>query len=101
MKNINTNNVSQSINTQNQNNKIDNTKESILSKVNSIINWDKSINKIDDQETKHLTLELELAKMFWVENTKTIEDDHKQPMTVADVLAWAEELWEEEHLIAA
>ena len=101
MKTINTNNISQAINTQNSNNKIDQTKDSILSKINSIINWERDINKSQKQENKHLTLELELAKMFWVEDTKTIEDDHKQPMTVADVLAGAEELWEEEHLMAA
>ncbi len=101
MKTINTNNISQEINTKTQNNKIDKTKETILSKVNSIINWEKDLNKNKEQENKHLILELELAKMFWVEDTKTIEEDHKQPMTVADVLAWAEELWEEEHLMAA
>lgn len=101
MKNINTNNISQSINTQSQNNQINETKDSVISKVNSIINWEASINKDKLQENKHLVLELELAKMFWVKDIQTIKQDHKQPMTVADVLAWAEEMWEEEGLIAA
>ncbi len=83
------------------NNEIENTRDSIVSKIQNIISWEQKFETQENSDNKHLILELELAKMFWIKNTETIENDHKKPMTVADVLADAEELWNEYDLIAA
>lgn len=83
------------------NNEIESTRDSISSKIQNIIFWEQKLEVQENNENKHLVLELELAKMFWVEDVSTIENDHKKPMTVADVLSEAEEFWDEYDLIAA
>jgi hypothetical protein len=91
---------------------IDNTANNIKLLVWWILEWNKYNKKnsvkisnreqlSDIFENSHLTVELELAKMFWVKNTDKIIEDYRQPMTVTDVLNEAQELWEQELLMAA
>lgn len=56
------------------------------------------------EESTHSLVESELAKMFWlnwIQIAKLNEDFNEQPTTLAWVMAWAEEFWESEHLLAA
>lgn len=56
------------------------------------------------QNDTHSLVESELAKMFWldwIQLSKLKEDFSEQPTTLAWVMAWAEDFWESEQLLAA